>query len=85
MASATELAVKDFQHRDVVATGFELKAKIAMTDLATETNAVKPVGEYGRAHACRVRVIVDYDIAVFSFRILIPGEIYRRADKHHEQ
>lgn len=74
VAGATELTIDNFQHVDLVAAGLKLEAQVRMTDLATESNTVKPMGKDSRPHTRLIRVVINYDITVFCLRYRGPEQ-----------
>jgi hypothetical protein len=74
VAGTTELTIDYFQHIDLVAAGLELEAQVSMTDLATKSNTVKPVGKDSRPHSRFIRVVINYDITVFRLRYRGPEQ-----------
>ena len=51
VTGAAVFSVNDFQHIDLITTGFHLEAEIGMANLATEPNTVEPMRKNNRAHA----------------------------------
>ena len=68
VAGTAIFAVDDFHHVDLVAAGLKFEAKIAVTDFAAKSHAVKPMWKDHRAHARLVGKVIDYDIAIFGTR-----------------
>lgn len=81
VASPTIFTIDNFQHVDLVAPGFELEAQVAVAHLATEADAVKPVREDHRTHACFVGELVDYDISILRVRGLVIAEREHRCQE----
>jgi hypothetical protein len=75
MTGTTVLTIDNFQHIDLVTAGFHLEAEVGVTDLATETDTMKPVRKNHRAHAGLIGVIIHQHITIL-------GNDYRR---HREQ
>ena len=59
VAGSAEFTIDNFQHVDLVAPGFHLEPEIGVANLATKSNAMKPVRENHRAHTGCVGEIVD--------------------------
>jgi hypothetical protein len=66
MAGATVLTVNNMEHVHFVPTSLEFKSKVGMTDLASETNPMKPMRKNYWTHAGFIRKVVNHYIAIFS-------------------
>jgi len=82
MTRTAVLAIDNLYHVNLIAACFEREAEIAVTHLAAETHAVKPMREYYRAHTGFIRVFVQYDVTILGFGRL--GQRVRHDRKAHE-
>ena len=68
MTHAAELALGEICHGDIVGAGAHFECELVMAHLATEANAVKPMGKNHWAHTSLVGMVVEHDVAVFRRR-----------------
>jgi hypothetical protein len=71
VAGPAILAIDNFQHVNLVATGLHLETEVGMANLAPETDAMKPMGENHGPHAGRIGVIIHQHVTIL-------GNHYRR-------
>jgi hypothetical protein len=60
------LTIDNFEHIDLVTPGFHFESEIRMTNLASKTNAMKPVWKNNRAHPGRIGVIVNQHVTILG-------------------
>jgi len=65
MTLSAEVAFDDFDHIDIVGSLSHLENR-GMTDLAFESDSMKPVGENDGRHSGLLGVVVQGDVAVFG-------------------
>jgi hypothetical protein len=65
VASAAKAAIDDVRHGNDVRSGAHLESQFSMTDFATKTDAMKPVGKNHRPHAAFFCLTIDNDVTIF--------------------
>lgn len=65
VAHATEAAVDNVGHSDVVRSHAHLKTQLVMANLAAKANPVKPVRKYDGTHTLLLGITIQDDVSVF--------------------
>lgn len=68
VADAAEFPFDDVLHRDQIGACAHLETEFEMAYLATEADAVEPVGEDHRAHAVLLGLMVEHHVRIFGMR-----------------
>jgi hypothetical protein len=63
---STELAIDDLFHRDLVGARTHLEAQLVVTDLASISDSVEPVGKDDGANAFLLRLPIDDYVSILA-------------------
>jgi hypothetical protein len=66
MARAAKLSIYDICHEHIVGAGAHLEADLGVANRAVVADAMEPVRENHRTHACFFRPFVEYHIAILG-------------------